>query len=178
VDVNGTATLDGVLNVSLLDDFKPEAGNEFLILPYTSHSGEFTSPNLPEEYNWDLEYGISGLNLIRLPGGSISGTVSCNSSHTVFVDLYVDEASPPPEESLQISCNESYIFDDLHDGTYYVGAWIDLDESGDGPPDEGEPTAWYGEPSEVTIIDGEIRENIDITIEGGGYHIFLPLILH
>jgi hypothetical protein len=177
LEVNGAASLDGVLNVSLLDGFKPEAGNEFLILPYTSRSGEFTSPNLPEEYNWDLEYGISGLTLIRLPGGSISGTVNCNSSHTVFVDLYVDEASPPPEVSTQINCNESYSFDDLPDGTYFVGAWIDLDESGDGPPDEGEPTAWYGEPSEVTIIDGETQENIDITIEGGGYHIFLPLII-
>jgi len=177
VDVNGMATLGGLLKVSLMDGFKPEAGNEFLILPYTSHSGEFTSPNLPEEFIWDLEYGVSGLTLIRLPGGSISGTVSCNSTHTVFVDLYVGDAEPPPEVSTQINCNESYSFDDLLDGTYYVGAWIDLNESGGGPPDEGEPTAWYGEPSEVTIIDGETRENIDITFEGGGYYIFLPLII-
>ena len=109
--------------------------------------------------------------------GSISGTVTCDSPHTVFVDLYVDNTTPPPENSTQIACGDSYSFDDLPDGTYYVGAWIDLDESGGGPPDEGEPYAWYGEPTAVTIIDGETKEDIDITIDVGGYSLFLPLIL-
>ncbi|MDF1520933.1 MAG: hypothetical protein RQ728_08965 [Brevefilum sp.] len=110
--------------------------------------------------------------------GSIQGTVICDSTHTVFVDLYVGDANPPPEESTHIACNESYNFSNLPDGTYYVGAWIDLNESGGGPPDDGEPYAWYGAPTAVTIIDGETKTDIDITFEGAGYAIFLPLIIH
>lgn len=176
--VTGTATMAGTLNVSFIDEFTPQLGDSFTILPYGIRSGGFTTLNLPDAYRWGINYGYSGLTITVLEWGSIQGTVTCNSTHTVFVDLYVDETSPPPEVSTQINCNESYSFDDLPDGTYYVGAWIDLNESGGGPPDEGEPTAWYGEPSEVTIIDGETRENIDITFEGGGYSIFLPLIIH
>jgi len=66
----------------------------------------------------------------------------------------------------------------LSDGTYYVGAWIDLNESGGGPPDDGEPYAWYGEPTEVTITNGESKTDINITFEDAGYSIFLPLIIH
>jgi len=119
------------------------------------------------------------VTLTVLEGGSISGTVTCNSTHTVFVDLWVDDyTSPPPAYSSNIACDESYSFTNLPDGTYYVGAWIDRNESGDGPPDEGEPYAWYGDPpSAVTIIDGESKTGIDITIEGGFFELFLPLIL-
>ena len=175
--VKGTASMAGTLNVSLIDEFSPQLGDAFTILPYGNRSGGFNTMNLPDGYRWGVNYGYSGLTITVLERGSIQGTVTCSSTNTVFVDLYVYEPSPPPEFSLQINCNESYSFDDLPDGTYYIGAWIDLNESGDGPPDEGEPTAWYGEPSEVTIIDGETRENIDITFEGEGYHIFLPLII-
>ncbi len=176
--VTGTVTMGGTLNVSLINNFVPQVGDSFTILPYSTHSGEFSALNLPEEYRWDYEYTSSGLILTVLEGGSISGTVTCNSPHTVFVDLWVDDYnSPPPKDSINIACGESYSFTNLPDGTYYVGAWIDLNESGDGPPDPGEPYAWYGEPSGVTINDGENRENIDISFEGGGSYIFLPLIL-
>ena len=176
--VTGTASMAGTLNVSLIDGFIPQVGNSFTILSYSMHLGEFPTLNLPEGYQWGYEYTTSGVILTILGGGSISGTVTCNSPHTVFVDLWVDDYnSPPPQDSINIACGESYSFTDVPDGTYYVGAWIDLNESGSGPPDEGEPYAWYGSPSAVTIVDGETRENIDITIEGGGSYIFLPLIL-
>jgi hypothetical protein len=176
--VTGTATMAGTLNVSLYDGYIPQLGDSFTILPYGSRSGGFTTLNLPEGYRWGTNYGYSGYTLTVLEGGSIQGTVSCDSTHTVFVDLYMGDANPPPEESTHIACGDSYSFDDLSDGTYYVGAWIDLNESGDGPPDDGEPYAWYGEPTAVTIIDGETKTDIDITIEGAGYAIFLPLIIH
>lgn len=175
--VTGAASMAGTLNVSLIDGFEPEVGDSFFILPYGSRLGGYSSLNLPEGYRWGIDYGYSGLTLTILEGGSISGTVSCSSIQTVFVDLYVDNTTPPPEVSTHINCGDSYSFTNLLDGTYYVGAWIDLNDSGGGPPDEGEPYAWYGDPTAVTIIDGEIRENIDITIEGGGYTIFLPLVL-
>lgn len=176
--VTGTATMAGTLNVSLIDGFIPQVGDSFTILPYGTRSGGFSTLNVPEGYRWGFQYAYSGVILTVLEGGSISGTVNCNSPHPVFVDLWVnDYNSPPPQDSINIACGESYSFTNLPDGTYYVGAWIDLDESGDGPPDPGEPYAWYGDPTAVTIIDGEIRENIDISIEGGGSYIFLPLIL-
>jgi len=176
--VTGTSTMAGTLNVSLINGFVPQVGDSFTILPYGTRSGGYSSLNLPEGYRWGIDYGYSGLTLNVLEGGSISGTVTCNSPHTVFVDLWLDDYnSPPPEDSINIGCGESYSFTNLLDGTYYVGAWIDLNESGGGPPDPGEPYAWYGDPTAVTIIDGEIRENIDITIEGGGFTIYLPLIL-
>jgi len=176
--VTGTATMAGTLNVSLIDGFEPQVGDSFTILPYSTRSGGFSTLNLPEGYRWGFNYAYSGVILTVLEGGSISGTVTCNSNHTVFVDLWVDDyMSPPPAYSSNIACGESYSFTNLPDGTYYVGAWIDLNESGGGPPDPGEPYAWYGDPTAVTIIDGENRENIDITIEGGGYTLYLPLIV-
>ena len=176
--VTGTATMAGTLNMSLIDGFIPQVGDSFTVLPYGSRSGGFNALNLPDGYRWGIDYGYPGLTLSVLEGGSISGTVSCSSLHTVFVDLWVDDyTSPPPEDSTTIACGESYSFTNLPDGTYYVGAWIDLNESGDGPPDEGEPYAWHGDPTAVTIIDAENRENIEITIEGGNNYIFLPLIL-
>ena len=176
--VTGTATMAGTLNVSMIDGFIPQVGDSFTVLPYGSRSGGFNALNLPDGYRWGIDYGYPGLTLSVLEGGSISGTVSCSSLHTVFVDLWVDDyTSPPPEDSTTIACGESYSFTNLPDGTYYVGAWIDLNESGDGPPDEGEPYAWHGDPTAVTIIDAENRENIEITIEGGNNYIFLPLIL-
>ena len=176
--VTGTATMAGTLNVSLINGFIPQVGDSFTILPYGTRSGGYTILNLPEGYRWGIDYGYSGLTLNVLEGGSISGTVTCNSPHTVFVDLWMDDyTSPPPAYSNNIACGESYSFTNLPDGTYYVGAWIDLNESGDGPPDPGEPYAWYGAPTAVTIIDGEVRENIDISIEGGIFSIYLPVIL-
>lgn len=177
--VTGMASMAGTLNVSLINDFEPQVDDSFTILPYGTRSDGFSTLNLPEGYRWGIDYGYSGLTLSVLEGGSISGTVTCNSPHTVFVDLWVDDyTSPPPGDSKNIACGERYSFTNLPDGTYYVGAWIDLNESGDGPPDEGEPYAWYGDPpTAVTIIDGESKTGIDISIEGGFFELFLPLIL-
>jgi len=179
--VTGAAHLNGTLEVHLLNSFTPALNHTFTIMTYESHTGRFENvrlPDLPAGFGWKIEYGTTDLVLSVVDAsGSIQGTITCNSPHTVFVDLYVDNTNPPPEASTHIACGDSYSFDDLPNGTYYVGAWIDLDESGDGPPDEGEPFAWYGDPTSVIIIDGETKVDIDITIEGGGYTLFLPLIL-
>ncbi len=172
--VTGTASLAGTLKVSLIDDFLPQGDDSFTIVPYDTRSGDFSTLNLPEEYRWDIEYASSGVVLTVLEGGSISGTVTCDSTHTVFVDLWMDDTEPPPEYSTSISCGDSYSFTDLPDGSYYVGAWIDLNESGGGPPDDDEPSEWYGSPTAVNITDGNTQTGIDIifpsaptgTIEG------------
>lgn len=167
--VTGAATLNGILNVSLIYGFEPQVGDSFIILPYGTRSGEFSTLNLPEEYQWDFDYTSSGVILTVLEERSISGTVTCDSTQTVFVDLWLDDyTSAPPEDSKQIACGKSYSFTNLPDGTYYVGAWIDLDGSGavEGP-DDGEPYAWYGNPTTVEITAGNSQSNIDISFPTG-----------
>jgi hypothetical protein len=45
--VNGTATLGGSLDVSIINNFTPQAGNSFDILDWGSLSGTFATLNLP-----------------------------------------------------------------------------------------------------------------------------------
>jgi len=184
--LTGTATMTGTLNVTLIDGYTPQAGDTFFIIDHSgensSGTGDFDTVNLPDltgGLEMEIDFADPGVTLSVVgDAGSISGTVSCSSIHTVFVDLWVDDyTTPPPVDSTTIACGESYSFTNLPDGTYYVGAWIDLNESGGGPPDEGEPSAWYGDPTAITIVDGEIKENIDISIEGGVFSIYLPIIL-
>lgn len=114
---------------------------------------------------------------ISIPSGSISGTVTCDSPHEVFVDLYKDDTTPPPADTAHTTCGGTYNFSFLPDGTYYVSAWIDLDDSGGGPPGEDETIIWYGNPTAVTITGGETKENIDIVFPKEKFMIFLPLIV-
>jgi len=115
---------------------------------------------------------------------SISGRITClgqleNSTHTVFVDLHTS-TSAPPEESAHIQCGETYVFYDLPDGPYYIGAWLDMDDSGGGPPDPGEPHAWYedtlGDPEQIWVSEDLSITGIDIQLECKGSLLFLPLI--
>jgi hypothetical protein len=115
---------------------------------------------------------------------AISGTITCsgefaNSTHTVFVDLHINTEAPPVE-SMHIHCGDSYLFYDFPDGTYYVGAWLDLDDSGGGPPGPDEPHAWYedalGNPDPLTISGDVSLVGVDIQL-GEGSFLFLPLIL-
>ena len=48
IDVDGTLTLDGTLNVVLLDGFTLEAGDEFLLIQAANILGAFDIVNLPE----------------------------------------------------------------------------------------------------------------------------------
>ena len=172
--VTGFATLSGTLNVSLINDFEPQVGDSFFII---DHSGEGSSgtgtfdtvslPTLDGGLKLESDFSDEGVTLTVIDGGgsggSISGTVTCNSTYTVFVDIWAGNTEPPPYRSITINCGDSYSFTDLPDGTYYVGAWIDLNESGDGPPDLGEPYAWYGDPTAVEITGGNSQSGIDIT---------------
>lgn len=183
--VDGLATMQGILNVSLLPGFTPQLGDTFFIIDHTTGTGTFETVNLPTlsgGLKLEAAFADPGVTLTVVDSGgssgSISGTVTCGSTHTVFVDLFSDTTTPPPEDTVHIACGGTYSFTDLPNGTYYVNAWIDLNESGDGPPDPDEPTAWYGDPpTALSIIDGDTLENIDITIELAAFTLFLPLIL-
>ncbi|MDO9084960.1 MAG: hypothetical protein Q7U53_02030 [Anaerolineaceae bacterium] len=184
--VTGAATLGGSLDVSLIPGFSPIAGQSFTIMTYASHTGEFDTENLPPlsgDLDWIVEYGSTAL-LLRIPSsipiGSITGTISCagslsGSPYEVYVDLHTDPLTAPVD-TVHISCGDVYRFDDLPDGSYYVGAWLDENESGGGPPDLDEPHAWYGAPDVIEISGGNTITEIDITLEAP-FFIYLPLVV-
>lgn len=45
LDVSGEAVLDGMLNISLMDSFDPNYGDQFTIAGWSSYSGEFDAIN-------------------------------------------------------------------------------------------------------------------------------------
>lgn len=63
VDVNGTATLNGILDVSLLNDFTPSVGDTFIILAATTVSGTFETTNFPSGYTWEVIYTATTVTL-------------------------------------------------------------------------------------------------------------------
>jgi hypothetical protein len=65
--VTGTATLDGTLNVSLLNGFVPNVGDRFQILTFGSRSGDFMTENgldLGGGLRFDPQYDASSLTLV------------------------------------------------------------------------------------------------------------------
>lgn len=183
--VIGEADLAGTLNVTLLPDFTPQPGDSFTILTYGLHTGSFLTVNRPDGYEWDLNYGDNELTLSLSTGGSISGMITCSGSlqfspYVVFVDLWKNSYEGEPVTSLHIECDDSYTFGSLEDDTYYVAAWLDLDNSGSGPPDDGDPFEWYDpngdeQPDNIVISGGLEVTDIDIDLER--YFLFLPIII-
>lgn len=104
--------------------------------------------------------------------GTISGEVLClgfisDATNVVFVDLHTD-VTLPPVDTIHISCNQLYQFPDVPDGTYYIGSWLDENDSGGGPPDSGEPTAWYGDQDPI-VISSETPSHTDVNIDLARY---------
>ncbi|MBU2940788.1 T9SS type A sorting domain-containing protein [Lacinutrix sp. C3R15] len=52
----GNVTLNGTLDVSLLNGFTPSVGDSFTILTANSISGTFDTVNLPSGYDWNVSY--------------------------------------------------------------------------------------------------------------------------
>jgi hypothetical protein len=78
---------------------------------------------------------------------------------------------------VEISCGDTYLFTNLPDGTYFINAFLDFNDSG-GPPDQDEPLAWYGAPDGIEVSNGEDIVDIDITIGSAWIETFIPLITH
>ena len=64
--VTGAAALNGVLNVVFIDAFVPTLGDAFELITYGSHSGTFTTinlPTLPSGLVWKTEYNATAVKL-------------------------------------------------------------------------------------------------------------------
>ncbi len=66
LSISGSATLDGTLDVTLINDFEPSSGDSFSIMTYGSHSGTFETVNLgdlPSGLKWVVDYDATAVTL-------------------------------------------------------------------------------------------------------------------
>lgn len=64
--VTSLATLDGTLNVHLINDFVPQVGDFFHIVSYGTREGEFATENLPDlppGLGWQIDYTAERITL-------------------------------------------------------------------------------------------------------------------
>ena len=187
--VSGTASLDGELEVRLIDPFTPTLGDSFTLMTYDSHTGTFATETLQAlnpGLEWAVHYGETALTLTVInSGGTIEGTVTYTGNEvgeTVTIGYFTDPHGPP-DASVNVPYTDGaypYSFSGLAEGTYAICALMDLNDSGD--PDRNEPYACYddnsdGEPDPITIsAPGQVISDIDFLLEDTLF-IYLPLIL-
>lgn len=104
--------------------------------------------------------------------GSITGAVTYWGQESGDLQIFVDAQAAlnqPPVDTVHILIpGGEFAFPALPDGTYYIGAWLDANESGGGPPDPGEPHVYYdadrdGNPDPVIVSGGDVAD-IDLDI--------------
>jgi hypothetical protein len=194
LQATGEVNLAGFLNISLIDEFVPSEGDTFDIITSMSLTGTFGEndrniswPALPPPLTWDIQYNESPGSVtisVSGSGGLINGTATYTGTsytgHDIEIGLH-SAVNDPPLVSISKTSGDPYSFAGVPDGTYYISAFIDADDSG-GAPDPGEPFAWYadgdGNPKAVIIIGGNTVNGVDITLEDVVIKIFLPLILN
>ncbi len=187
--VDGAAALDGTLVVSLIDGFTPAAGQVFTVLQYGSHTGAFEEVILPdpgEGLRFRIDYSGEELSLIveEESQGSISGTVTYTGkdlpvTHVeVALHLALDQAPVATQDVLLPG--GPYTFGGMPDGSYYVSAVIDVNDSG-GAPDPDDLVTWYDadddDVPDLVGVSGDAVTGIDLALVGELYEVFLPLVV-
>jgi hypothetical protein len=70
LSVGGTATLDGTLEIQVLDGFFAEPGDTFTILTFADRAGDFAAIDglYPDgDVYFDPQYDMTGLTLVAVP---------------------------------------------------------------------------------------------------------------
>lgn len=69
LQIGGTATLGGQLQIALLDDFSPSIGDEFLVATWSNFTGQFSNsqPLQVEEHEFDVRLSDEGMTLVAIP---------------------------------------------------------------------------------------------------------------
>jgi uncharacterized repeat protein (TIGR01451 family) len=79
LNVSGTASLNGALDVAFINGFMPASGNQFTVLTAGSITGTFSSINseaLPAGLIWTLTYNPTSVVLTAVPGNSMPQTLT------------------------------------------------------------------------------------------------------
>ena len=68
--VSGTAVLDGISRIRLVNGYLPSAGQLYAIMTYDTRSGAFAvieDEDAQDSFTYDLDYGLDTLGLIAVP---------------------------------------------------------------------------------------------------------------
>jgi hypothetical protein len=83
----GSATLGGLLSVTLTNGFSPTNGQSFAIVTYASESGQFDSqrlPALPNTLAWQVNYGATAVTLDVLRAKILNNASRLANGHFQF----------------------------------------------------------------------------------------------
>ncbi len=189
--ITGAASLDGDLEVTLIDPFEPAEGDSFNIMTFASRIDEFVSvtlPDLPAGLGWIVSYSGTGVTLDVVRSGSISGTVTytgTKGTNPIVVGLFLDyEEAPEFATNVGSATPEyEYLFEGIPTGNYYVGALMDLNNNY--YPDPDEPYSFYdanadGELDLIEVTESTwVFSDIDFDLDDpAGFLIFLPMIIN
>ena len=118
LSVAGAATLAGTLNVSLINDFAPAEGNQFIILTAGSTSGAFTTTNLP---------ALSGSLAWTVITNPTSVVLSVGASGATLTSIAVTPTNPSVGvgSTLQFTATGTYSDGSMQNLTNSV-AWASL----------------------------------------------------
>ncbi len=106
-------------------------------------------------------------------GPQIAGTVgyygTYPGTHPIFVSAHLSMGQPPVNACGITTPGGPYAIGGLPAGSYYVSAFLDKNDTGGGPPDPGEPVAWYdadgdGDADSVSVTGGAMVSSIDIAL--------------
>jgi len=107
--------------------------------------------------------------IAMINSGDVSGTVaytgSIGGAHNINIGVHTGLHNPPVGVTSVASPGGAYSVN-VADGTYYVSAYLDVDDSG-GEPGDDEPNGWYdansdGTPDTITVSGGNVT-GVDIT---------------
>ncbi|MGA9897112.1 MAG: choice-of-anchor D domain-containing protein [Terriglobales bacterium] len=121
LNVPGSTTLSGTLNVSLINNFIPAAGNQFVILTAGSLSGQFVTtnlPGLPQGLSWMVNYSSTQVVL------SVMGS---SQNYTLTVTTLGTGNGTVTDNLQQINCTDTAgVQSGICSATYPGGTTVNL----------------------------------------------------
>ena len=102
LDISGDATLDGALDVQLIDGFTPSPGDSFEVLTAASVSGTFAAESLPALIGlaWNVDYGATSMVLgIGIAGDYNNDLVVDSVDYVVWRDNLGAAAGTLPNDA-------------------------------------------------------------------------------
>ena len=117
------------------------------------------------DFDHDFDFGFVGTRTsttLKVPPGSITGTISgVSKGGAIKVVAYSDPGMTTPAGSATITGLGAYTIDNLAPGTYYVGAFNDVD--GSGTKQTTEASGVYTQ-NPVTVTSGGTASGKDVTL--------------